>query len=186
MWINSQIYILEVVSASRCPRIYRSPNIWEDLKNFTPKSVGSSVGHIINLSWSEENKDWMVAQWSQSSNQMKTKFAFHLEITLTEPGGRVERHRILKSSVSCNSCWCWSTEFLSGSKSSYEMFSMRSLSSCCSFMCWFHLPARLGPCSTRSTKTSPWCHHELNPIEMASKPRFPDAIIHKKGAPTKY
>ncbi len=46
-----------------------------------------------HLIWVKEKKNWTVAQCSVIF-QIKVNFAFHLEIKVSESGGRVESHRI--------------------------------------------------------------------------------------------
>ncbi len=48
-----------------------------------------------HLTWAKKKKiTWLLVSGPKSSFQMKVHFAFHLEIKVSESGGRVERHRI--------------------------------------------------------------------------------------------
>lgn len=63
----------------------RTPNIKKLLKK----------RHHECLSWTKEKKNKTTAQWSRGlfSDEIRC-FAFHLEIKVPEPGGRMERHII--------------------------------------------------------------------------------------------
>ncbi len=125
----------------------------------------------------------------KSSFQMKVNFAFHLEIKVPEPGGRVERHRIhvaLSPVWSFHSqwwfglpCWCWSTVFSEvHSQRSHLPGNFRALhASFCwqaLWRCWFHFPAGLGTCPhcQRYQKLVqwPWCYCAW----LASKLAWPE------------
>ncbi len=137
-----------------------------------------------NLTWAKEKKNWTVAQWSKFLFSDESKFCVHLEIKVSESGGRVERHRIHVATVSddlgCHViCWCWSTVFSEvHSQRSHLPGNFRALhASFCwqaLWRCWFHFPVELGtyPHCQRYQKLVqwPWCYCAW----LASKLAWPE------------
>ncbi len=119
-----------------------------------------------HLTWLRRRRTGLLLSGPKSSFQIKVNFAFNLEISVPESGGKAERHRIHVAwspewsfhsqwwfGLPCHllvlvHCVFWSpqstqpsTRKLTGNRGLHASFSWQAL-----WRCWFHFPAGLATC----------------------------------------